>query len=62
MSAMLGERPSSRKTEVALAIANGRSVAASARGNEVSKQTAYRSSSAQSRLPRTPPSLLRQTV
>ena len=40
MSAMSGERPSSPKTE--LAIANGTSVAGWARGNSVPERTAYR--------------------
>src|SRR5450755_1214825 len=42
MSAMPGERPRSQKTELALAIANGTSVTAWARGNEMPKRTAYR--------------------
>jgi hypothetical protein len=42
MSAMSGERPRSAKTELVLAIANGTSVAAWARGNNVPKRTAYR--------------------
>jgi len=42
MSVMPEERPRSRKTELALAIANGTSVAAWARGNQVPKRTAYR--------------------
>jgi len=42
MNAMPEERPRSRKTELALAIANGTSVTAWARGNQVPKRTAYR--------------------
>jgi len=42
MNAMHEERPRSRKTELALAIANGMSVTAWARANEVPKRTAYR--------------------
>jgi hypothetical protein len=39
---MSGERPRSQKTKLALAIANGASIAAWARGNEAPKRTAYR--------------------
>jgi len=42
VNAMPEERPRSPKTELALAIANGTSVSAWARGNEVPKRTAYR--------------------
>jgi hypothetical protein len=42
MSAMPGERPRSQKTELALAIANGVSVAVWTRVNDVPKRTAYR--------------------
>jgi hypothetical protein len=42
MSATCEERPRSAKTELVLAIANGTSVAAWARGNKVPKRTAYR--------------------
>jgi len=42
MSAIPGERPRSRKTELALALANGTSVTAWARGNQVPKRTASR--------------------
>jgi hypothetical protein len=41
MNAMPEERPRSRKTELALAIANGTSITVWARGNEVPKRTAY---------------------
>ena len=42
MNAMPGERPRSPKTDLALAIANGTSVTAWARANEVPKRTAFR--------------------
>jgi hypothetical protein len=42
MNAMPEERPRSQKTELALAIASGASVAAWARGHQVLKQTASR--------------------
>jgi hypothetical protein len=42
VSAMPGQRPRSQRTQLALAIANGTSVAAWACGNEVPKRTAYR--------------------
>jgi hypothetical protein len=42
MNATPEDRPRSRKTELALTIANGTSVTAWARANEVPKRTAYR--------------------
>jgi hypothetical protein len=42
MNAMSEDRPRSRKTVLALAIASGTSVTAWARANEVPKRTAYR--------------------
>jgi hypothetical protein len=42
MSATPEERPMSQKTELALAIASGKSVAMWARGHDVPKRTAYR--------------------
>jgi hypothetical protein len=42
MSAMSKEQPTSQKTQLALAIASGTSVAAWARDNEVPRRTAYR--------------------
>ncbi len=42
MNAIPEERPRTQKTDLALAIANGMSVAAWARGHEVPKRTAYR--------------------
>jgi hypothetical protein len=41
MNAMPEDRPRSRKTELAVTIANGTSVTAWARGNAVAKRTAY---------------------
>jgi hypothetical protein len=42
MNAMPEQRPRSRKTELAMAMANGTPVTAWARGNQVPKRTACR--------------------